>query len=131
MYRWLGHTAEASLEIEAAALEDVFGDVLEALRELLGDGEPGGEPLSREVTVEATDRPALLAEWLAELVFLAEAEGFVPDRIDRLELGPERLHATVSGHLGSPRHLVKAVTYHGLTLAPSRTGWRATVVFDV
>ena len=35
MYRWLDHTAEASLEIEAAALEDVFGDALEALRELV------------------------------------------------------------------------------------------------
>ncbi len=38
------------------------------------------------MTVDAADRPALLAEWLAELAFLAETEGFVADRVETLEL---------------------------------------------
>ena len=134
MYRWLNHTGEAELEIEAASEEDVFRQAAAALRELLGadgGGEQAGAFLTRQVTVDAADRPALLAEWLAELAFLAETEGFVPDRVEALELERARLRATVAGRLGSPPHLVKAVTYHGLSLAPYGEGWRARVVLDV
>lgn len=133
MYRWLNHTGEAALAIEAASEEEVFREALLALRDLLAgdEGEPGGEPLRRRVAVEAPDRPALLAEWLGELAFLAETEGFVPDDVEALELGGGRLEASVIGHAGSPSHLVKAVTYHGLTLACAGSVWRATVVLDV
>jgi SHS2 domain-containing protein len=134
MHRWLNHTGEAELEIEAASEEDVFREAAAALRELLvegGDGEPAGVPLTREVAVDAADRPALLAEWLAELAFLAETEGFVPTRVETLELEGEQLRATVTGRRGRPPHLVKAVTYHELSLARQATGWRATVVLDV
>jgi SHS2 domain-containing protein len=130
MYRWLNHTGEAQLAIEAATQEDVFREAAAGLRELLAAG-GGGKPSTRSVTVTAGDRAALLAEWLGELAFLAETEGFVPDRVDVLELEAGRLRATVAGRRGSPPHLVKAVTYHGLSLAPYGEGWRATVVLDV
>jgi protein archease len=131
MYRWLSHTGEAELEIEAPSEEAVFREALSALRDLLAEGETAGPPVTRDVTVQARDRPSLLADWLAELAFLSETEGFVPDRVETLELGDAWLSATVSGHCGNPPHLVKAVTYHGLSLAPQRGGWHATVVLDV
>jgi SHS2 domain-containing protein len=134
MHRWLNHTGEAALAIEAPTEEDVFREAAVALRELLvedGDGDPAGEPRTREVTVQAEDPAALLAEWLGELAFLAETDGFVPDRVGALEVEEGRLRATVTGHLGSPPHLVKAVTYHGLSLTRHPSGWRATVVLDV
>ena len=131
MYRWLSHTGEAELEIEAPSEEAVFREALAALRDLLADGEATGPPVARDVAVQARDRPSLLADWLAELAFLSETEGFVPDRVEALELGDSWLRATVSGHRGNPPHLVKAVTYHGLSLAPKGRGWHATVVLDV
>jgi SHS2 domain-containing protein len=134
MYRWLNHTGEAALAIEAETEEDVFREALAGLRELLvgeGDAAAAGEPLTRCVTLEAADRPALLADWLGELAFLAETEGLVPDRVEAIELEETRLRAHVAGHAGSLSHLVKAVTYHGLTLARAGAGWRATVVLDV
>jgi SHS2 domain-containing protein len=135
VYRWVTHTGEAALAIEAATEEEVFVEAAAALRELLSDdaagAEPTGESARRGVALESADRPALLAEWLGELAFLAETEGFVPDRVEALELDSGRLRATVAGRLGNPRHLVKAVTYHGLSLGPHGAGWRATVVLDV
>jgi protein archease len=131
MYRWRSHTGEAELEIEAPSEEAVFREALSALRDLLAEGEAAGRSVTRDVTVQARDRPSLLADWLAELAFLAETEGFVPGRIEALELGHAWLRATVSGHRGSPPHLVKAVTYHGLSLTPHGRGWHATVVLDV
>ena len=64
----------------------------------------------RAVTVAATDRPALLAGWIGELLFLAESEGFVATRLVDLDLQTARLTATVAGLLAEPPPLVKAAT---------------------
>jgi SHS2 domain-containing protein len=125
------HTGELEVEIEAATVRGLFEEGFEAMRELLG-GEGAGSPeRRRQVAIEAPDRAALLAEWLAELAFLAETEGLVPGRLVSLELGEDGLSAVVEGSEGSPPHLVKAATYHRLSLERAAKGWRATVVLDV
>jgi SHS2 domain-containing protein len=132
MYRWVEHTGELELEIEASSEREVFEHGFEAMRELLDSGPAGSEPAPpRRVSVGAADRAALLAEWLAELAFLAESEGLVPERLEELELGERSLHAVVECRRGRPPHLVKAATYHRLSLEPAGDGWRATVVLDV
>lgn len=130
MYRWAEHTGELALEIEAGSEEEVFAEAVAALAELLDDA-AGGAATQAAIEVRAADRPALLAEWLSELVFRAETDGLVPLRVAALELGPETLRGTVEGRLGSPPPLVKAVTYHRLTFAAAEGGWRASVVLDV
>ena len=129
MHRWVEHTAELELEIDAATEAGVFVEAAEALSELLG-GRAQGEPALRDVKAAAPDRPALLAEWLNELVFLSE-QGFVPERVVALDLGDAGLRATVEGRAGEPRSLVKAVTYHRLRLEPEGVRWRGRVVLDV
>jgi SHS2 domain-containing protein len=181
VYRWVDHTSELELEIEASSEREVLADGLRALRELLEPPvesraperelfeppvesrppdrellEPPGESRAperelleppdesraperdavepverRSVLAAASDRPALLAAWLEELLFLAESSGFVPFAIERLRLDAQRLEATVAGQTGRPRPLVKAVTYHRLEFAPTDRGYRARVVFDV
>jgi SHS2 domain-containing protein len=130
VYEWVEHTAEIELRVEAASLEQLFSEALRALAELL-DGEKGGEPDSHELSASAPDRATLLVEWLNELVYLAEARAFVPERVERIEVGKTDVEALVRGRRGASRPLVKAVTYHGLTLAEETGGWRATVVLDV
>jgi SHS2 domain-containing protein len=88
--------------------------------------------MSHEVELEAHDRRALLAEWLNERVYLADAERFVPEQVVRLKLDGGGLRAILSGYRGEPRPLVKAVTVHGLAHErDDRVGWRARVVLDV
>ena len=123
------HTGELEVELEAPTERGVFEDGFEAMRELLGDA--GGARRRREVSIKAPDRAALLAEWLAELAFIAESEGLVPERLESLELGEDGLTAVVIGSEDNPPHLVKAATYHRLALERSENGWRATVVLDV
>jgi SHS2 domain-containing protein len=127
-YRWVDHTAELELHLEAPTEELVLQQALEAFAELAGPAT--GEPQAHEVDLEAPDRAALLARWLEELVFLAETEGLVPEQAE-IELRDTTLRATVRGRAGEPRPLVKAVTYHGLELAHEGGSWRARVVLDV
>ena len=130
MFRWIEHTAELELELEARTESQIFGDALAAFAELAGDG--GGPRLEREITVEAADRAMRLVAWLEELIYLSETDGFVPERIDSLQLDGGSLRARVSGRAGQPAHLVKAVTLHRLELAEREDGgWRGRVVLDV
>jgi len=129
-YRWVDHTSELELEIVASDEAAVFELALQALAELL-EGGPAGGPVEHVLTAEAPDRAALLAEWLSELVYLAEAHDLIPEAVVSLALEPGGLRAVVRGRRGRPRHLVKAVTYHRLALERDGDGWRARVVLDV
>jgi SHS2 domain-containing protein len=133
LYRWVDHTAELELRVEAPTEAGVFEEALAALGDLLAERSErdGGESDRFEVDASAPDRATLLAEWLSELVYLVETEGFIPERVDELMLSSDGLHAAVRGRRASPPHLVKAVTYHRLSLEERDGAWRATVVLDV
>jgi SHS2 domain-containing protein len=126
---WVEHTGELALDITAGSEAGVFEEGFAAMRELLAC--EGHTPGRRSVTLKGRDRAVLLADWLAELAVLAETEGLVPERLTRLEVGDDYLHAQVEGRHGAPVHLVKAVTYHQLEFERVDDGWRASVVLDV
>ena len=116
--------------IEDDTATAVFIEALVALGDLLTE-ERGGDPVTHEVSVSAPDLPALLVEWLNELVYLAETDGFIPERVVEIELGETSLEATVAGQRTRPQTLVKGVTYHGLELTRVDGVWHARVVLDV
>jgi SHS2 domain-containing protein len=129
VYRWVDHTAELELHVDAPTAEDVVREAARALAELLGEGgQPAG---TRSVAVEAGDRATLLAAFLEELVYLAESERLVARCVGAVELGERRLEAHVHVDHGDPPHLVKAVTYHRLAFEAHGDGYRATAVLDV
>jgi SHS2 domain-containing protein len=134
VFRWDEHTGEVALAIEAPTADAVYEDAVRALAQLLTeDDDDRREPdaATRKLTLDAPDRPRLLAELLGELAFLAETEGFVPIRLERLTADERHLDATVRGRIGTPPHLVKAVTYHRLAFDGADGAWRASVVLDV
>jgi SHS2 domain-containing protein len=128
-YRWVDHTAEVELHIDAATPELVFKDALGAFAELVGAVSGPSDTII--VQLEAPDRGALLVQWIEELIFEAETEGFVPEAAHILHLSAKAVSAELIGRRGNPRPLVKAVTYHGLEFEPAGEGWRAKVVLDV
>jgi len=130
VYRWVEHTAELELAIEAPDARGVLAGAVAALCELLEPGSPA-DLEERTVSVRAGDRAALLAAWLEELVYLAESEGFVACSLGEARLSPDALETTVSGRLAEPRPIIKAVTYHRLTFESRGDGYAASVVFDV
>lgn len=93
---------------------------------------PGGEPVTHPVRISASDLPTLLVEWLEELVYLAENDGFVPERVLEIDLAGSAVEAVVAGQRTTPQTLVKGVTYHRLEFEQDEEGaWRAHVVLDV
>jgi protein archease len=134
-YRWLDHTSELELRIDAPHAEAVFEEAVAALGELVREREQTADDacarVARAVEVAAADKAALLVALLEELVYLIETDDLIPDRAEDVRLVGEGLIAVVYGHRGSPRHLVKGVTYHDLMFARADGGYTATVVLDV
>jgi SHS2 domain-containing protein len=130
MYRWTDHTSEVELELRASSERGLFEAALEAFGELVA-GDNGAHTERRQLVVAGGDRAALLVGWLDELTFLADTEGFVPERVTSFDLDGEGVRASVRGRVGEPRPLVKAVTLHRLLYAHDADGWRARVVLDV
>jgi SHS2 domain-containing protein len=131
VYRWIDHTAELELEVQASTAEQVLADAAAALAELLGGAGAGAPAETRTVDVEAGDHAAQFAAFVEELVYLAESESLVPAAVREVELADTRLRAEVDLMRGDPPHLVKAVTYHRLAFEPDAGGWRATAILDV
>ena len=128
MYRFVDHTAELEVELEADSPEGVLQEALRALAELTGPGY--GDVVEHRVDLSAPDLPALLAAWLDELVYLAETERVVPESADVSVTG-SRVAGLVRARRGEPRPLVKAVTLHRLRFRPENGVWRGRVVLDV
>ena len=130
MYRWVEHTSEAELEVEAESAADLLAEATTAFGDLLADA-PRLEEFEVEVRASADDFPALLAEWLGELAYLAETDGFIPERAVRMDLAGTTFEALIAGHRSEPQSLVKGVTYHHLEMKPHGGLWRARAVLDL
>jgi SHS2 domain-containing protein len=130
-HRLLEHVGEVELALEAPTEQGLFSEAAAAFRELVDGGPVQGEALRREIELGGPELARLLVDWLDELVFLAEVEAFVPQRVATLELDDSGLRATVEGMRGRPRHLVKGATVHDLDVSRRGKVWRARVVLDV
>jgi SHS2 domain-containing protein len=130
-FRFLNHPGEVELAVDAAGESEIYAEALRAFAELVGL-DTGGHPGERHIRLEAPDRVSLLVDWLNELVYLADIDGFVPDEIETMSLEETRLDALVSGRLdAAPSSLVKAGTFSGAAFERGANGWRARIVLDV
>ena len=116
------------LELESGSPEGVLEEALHAFAELVEPSE--GELVERPVDIDASDPPALLAAWLDELLFLADAEQLVPESAE-VSVSGSRVTGLIRARRGEPRPLVKAVTLHRLRFGKRDGVWRGRVVLDV
>ena len=135
-FRILEHTADIGFEALGASRAEVFANAARALFHIIVDA---GSVAPREtviVRVQGTDPPSLLVNWLSELLYLQDAEGWLFRDFTVNSLADTLLTAAARGEKRDPaRHqlkrLVKAVTYHQLGLEQTAAGWRAQVYVDI
>jgi SHS2 domain-containing protein len=135
-YELLDHVSEVELRLRAPTWPKLLVEAARALTARLWDGAvPAAGDAGRwfDVRLQAADRASLLVDWLNELLYLAEAEWWLPVEFVIDEASDQSLLARVRG-LAVPHApaAIKAATLHGLNVAPGRDDdLEATVVFDV
>jgi len=102
--------------------------------------DPSSVPVEASLPVSspaAADLEALLYGWLSELLWLHDAEGFVPASVSAASVSVEAgadgaAHgAPLGGWFVQTGPQLKAVTMHGLRVGPRGDGYEATVYLDV
>jgi SHS2 domain-containing protein len=135
-YRIFDHTADLGVEITGASQQEVYVGAAGALFDLLTDLSSVRESEERTLTVEGEGPDDLLVNFLREILYLWNGEGFLVKRCTIREVAPRRLTALLQGEPYDPaRHRIrmeiKAATYHQASIRRTEAGWIGRVVFDV
>ena len=135
-FRTLEHTADVGFEAFGSTREEVFANAARALMSLIVDLETIEPRSELTLHIKGPDPESVLVNWLSELLFLHDAEGWLFQEFEIQSLHEGSLIAIARGEkLQRPRHqvnlLVKAVTYHQLVLEETPQGWRAQVYVDI
>ena len=133
VFEEIEHTADRALKINGRNLEELLVNAACGLNSLMGaDGDLNSTPLTKSIELETMDAESLLVEWLSELAYWAETEMLVFSKFDLKDVSPTHVKAKIYGSRATQlENQIKAVTYHNLEIAKTKTGLTATVVFDV
>jgi SHS2 domain-containing protein len=132
-HRFLEHTGEVQIQVRAGSLADLLAEAGRALAALqLRSGTGGAAGPWRELELRATDRTALLVDWLNELIYRAETDREVATEFDVHEAIDTVVRAAIRGvRVEQPPALVKAATLHRARVDPVAGGMEADVILDV
>ena len=140
LYKFLEHTADIRMEVEAQSLKAVFESAFLGVMHYLGGENPklNGQ-VKRLINISALDKTSLLIDFLNEVLASAQIHkeiytkvkfNFFPDENDTGELF---LEAEISG--GETENFlkdIKAITYHEANLVKDEKGeWSTIIVFDI
>lgn len=132
-HEFVDHVGEVHLRVRAGSLAGLLAEAGRALAEVaLGQPPPEAERKGDHIDLRATDREALLVDWLNELIYLAETRRQVPTRFDLIEVTDRRVLARLQTvPVAEAPSFVKAATYHGLRIRRIDGGLQADVVLDI
>jgi SHS2 domain-containing protein len=132
----LEHPSDLGIEARGDSLQDAFCNAAFGLMSIIA-GSSAIEPREgRKVNVFAIDRENLLVRWLAEILYLFDAEKFLTCEIKFESFTETALKAQLSGEpYAESKHKleldVKAITYHQLNIEEHDGIWTARVFVDI
>lgn len=135
-YDYFDVAADVGVAAWGGTLEEAFRQVGLGVFALIADLERVEELEPRELPASGQTRENLLVNWLNECLYLHDIEGFLPRRIEFPIFEEGHLLCRLWGEpLDSIKHrvgiLIKAATYHQLTLKKTAEGWEIRVILDV
>jgi SHS2 domain-containing protein len=136
--RYIEHTADAGVEINADSREELFVLGARALYQLILDYDTVEASEERTVELAGPDLAELFHEWLAELLYLVDAQGKAFRKFafafgeDEKELSATMMGEEIDFERHRPHGEIKNVTYADYALERRDDGsFVARVIFDL
>jgi len=135
-YKFINHTADVGIKVWGESLESLFENTAYSMFDILTELDKVKAKNSLGVEIEGKRTDELLADWLRNLLYKFNGEGYLLREFNIEEISKKGLKAKVRGEkLNLSRHIlkteIKAVTYHGLEVKKTGQGYEAQVIFDV
>jgi len=132
----LEHTADVGVEAEAETFESLLGELALGMFEFIVDPQRVRASVVYDVgEIQAPSAEAAVVKWLNELLYLHEANEVVFSRFSVERAGDVMIGKAWGEGIDAERHapigVVKAATYHRLSVERKDGAWRARVYFDV
>ena len=132
----LEHTADIGVRARGPSLAALFENAAAGLLDVAFDAGAVTARENRPLLAEAADRESLLLNWLQEVVWLVDGEGWLPRHVEVHQISETRVTGVARGEPRDPaRHafrvIVKAVTYHLLSVREQQGAWVAEVYLDI
>jgi SHS2 domain-containing protein len=135
-YRLFDHTADLGVEVYGKTANELFANAAFAVFDILTDLKHVSPTVERKVVVDGDGWEDLLVNYLREILYLFNGEGFLLKEFSIRDIDPRHLEGKVAGEPFDPsRHRInteiKAVTYHQAAVRETSKEWTARVIFDV
>lgn len=138
MYRikFLPHTADIRMNVEADTLEEIYKGAFEGMRRLIKKKIFPQDPNKiqmADITIESGDPAALLVDFLNKVLSLSHINKIVYTEIKITNFNNKIISATVKGHpIEKWDEDIKAVTYHEAAIFKSEDQkWVTNLIFDI
>jgi len=133
-YELIEHTADIGVKAFGSSVSDAFSHAAQAMFDLMTDNSKIDEKGEYNIELDAPDQEQLLVDWLSELLYIHDVDGFVFSRFE-VSLNNNHLSAKIYGEsFNTNKHKIgmeiKAVTYHMLTVEEKKPIY-VQVLFDI
>jgi len=132
-FRFLDHTADIKFKAYGKSLNEAYGNVVLAVAEVLAKENKIKSGRKVQVELEGSDRKNLLYNFIEELIYLLDAEGFVV-KSGKVKISGNKLNAELIGddskNYKGLDH-IKAATYAEMIVRQGKKGWEVQAVVDV
>ena len=134
-YELLDLSGDLAIKAYGGDLKSLFINAASGLYAAMIEDSVIEESTHYNLSTQAENRESLLVQWLNELLFLFDAYSFVGRKF-KLNLNGNSLEAVVTGGFFDPEiHerglLIKAATYHNLSIKQTTSGYEAVVLLDL
>ena len=132
-FEFLEHTADIKFRVKGKNLNEIFENTALAISDILGKGKKIKSLKKKKIMIKASDDKNLLYRFIDELIYLADAEGFIVSKA-KVNIKGRNLSAVISGdNAKNYKDLdhIKAATYAEMEIKKTRAGWEAQAVVDV
>ena len=131
-YEILEHKADLKIRAFGKTKEELFENAMIGMFDS-AKYESRGREIKREIKIFSLDLPALLVDFLSEVLYLSEVNQEVYNNIQFKKISKKNIKGILSGKKLKRKQLViKGVTYHDLQVHRKKDKtWQATILFDI
>lgn len=130
-YEVLEHTTDVRLRVDAADLQQLFRESVEALMTSMKAEPENGGAQRETIELGAPDVTALLVDFLGEILLRSHIEQRAYEVVEFDSLDGTHLEATVRSRPAEFGEDVKAVTYHEADVRETAGGWTTNLILDI